>query len=852
MKTAYSRHLSIIIAALLFSQVFLPFFDAGKLQEGRVSAVEDEFLEYAEVAWRYFQAGVGVDEDTGLHYGSFVPPNGGWKCLTDWDLGCYIMAILDAEKIEIITSSGPWGADQRIEKILTFMEDRQLHADGVPFLNYDSTTGLKSNNNPTNVYDTGRLLVALHNLKLSRPGLEDRINNIIHDKCDYTSMASSLSSSPNPEHYLLAKGFSYFGFDGTNIQDGMDIPEDMMTGTMIDIYGVQIPRVKLISEQVLHVMFEVEIDENFAELAHRTYLIQERRWLDTGEYTAFTEGNIENDPYYIYEYLVSPPNTWYIMALATGELVITPIAYIKAAIGYHALYDTGYTKDMVDYLTSRLETDYGYKDGVDEDGNRVDVLSDKTNSMIISAARYALDHPFNLEEFPHPFIDPVDSSPDVTLITGASDPRGPVYASHTIDVAAGQYLAYALGRRSTVGSIETCLDWEATTFNATHVSDVWRSGNIATYGAPWVNLVSNFFHKSLVTASGESVLRSYMGEDTEGQYIYSKPSGVKYRMVNDYGQGYPVTDYAMIVLYEDTTNERWVLIVAGLSGYATREATRWLATFPTMEENHIILQMNDYEGNGDIDEISKIEPTTTGATSTGDLVGYSGGEVRSDGTGSYTLSDFPEPFINVVDGITESMLTPGACDPRGPCSSAHTIDVAAGQKLAFTMGQKSPSGGLEVFMDWETTSFNSSHVTDVWRAGNIITFGSPSVNTVSNYYHNQTEGGVPVLPVYMDRDGAGAQGQFIYSSSSTNEYRMTNDYGQGYPVTDYAMVTLHYDEGDDRYVLIVAGLSGYATREAAGWLSSLPDMDGAAVILELNDAEGDGQIESITVKETVY
>jgi hypothetical protein len=219
----------------------------------------------------------------------------------------------------------------------------------------------------------------------------------------------------------------------------------------------------------------------------------------------------------------------------------------------------------------------------------------------------------------------------------------------------------------------------------------------------------------------------------------------------------------------------------------------------------------------------------------------------------YTLSDFPKPFVDIF-GEAQSMLTPGACDPRGPCNPAHTIDVAAGQYLSFALGTRAPGGGLEVYMDWEVTNFNDTHVYEIYKPGNVVAFGSPAVNTVSWYYHNYltTSSGESVLPAYMERDGSGYSGQFIHSKSSGIDYRMDNDYGQGVPVTDYAMVTLYHDTPEARWVLVVAGLSGYSTREAATWLSELPSMDGNAIILEMYDAEGDGNIEEISIVDTVY
>ena len=224
-----------------------------------------------------------------------------------------------------------------------------------------------------------------------------------------------------------------------------------------------------------------------------------------------------------------------------------------------------------------------------------------------------------------------------------------------------------------------------------------------------------------------------------------------------------------------------------------------------------------------------------------------------EGQRNYTLADFPEPFVDSYIGIANVTLMPGASDPRGPCAPAHTIDVAGAQYLAFALGAEAAKGGLNVCMDWEATNYNSTTVYKIWRTGNIIAFGSPTVNTVSWYYHyyRKTPSNESVLPVYIGKDGSGPQGQYIYSKSSLTKYRMVNDYGQGKNVTDYAMVVLYHDTLDDRYVIISAGLSGYATREAASWLATNPAMTGSAIILRLFDAQGDGTIDQITIAEIV-
>jgi subtilisin family serine protease len=211
-----------------------------------------------------------------------------------------------------------------------------------------------------------------------------------------------------------------------------------------------------------------------------------------------------------------------------------------------------------------------------------------------------------------------------------------------------------------------------------------------------------------------------------------------------------------------------------------------------------------------------------------------------------TLANFPEPFV--TNGIVNTMIIVGASNSRGPCSAAHTIDVGAGMYVAFALGKKSQQGVPSILMDWQVANYNGTSVTKIFKQGNIITFGGLGVNLITWYYHSLTYRGIQILAAYMASD---AQGMYIYSTATGTKYRMINDYGQGKPVTDYAMIVLHYDNVDNRYVLIIAGLSGYSTSEAAKWLSSYPNISGRAVILKMTDNEGDGIIDSTEIAEII-
>ena len=69
----------------------------------------------AQNAWSYFEPGNGIYYATGLHYADLDFPY-----FTDWDLGTYIQAIIDADKL-CLTNQVGWDTNSRLNKVLIFL-----------------------------------------------------------------------------------------------------------------------------------------------------------------------------------------------------------------------------------------------------------------------------------------------------------------------------------------------------------------------------------------------------------------------------------------------------------------------------------------------------------------------------------------------------------------------------------------------------------------------------------------------------------------------------------------------------------------------------------------------------------
>ncbi|MGD0996411.1 MAG: DUF3131 domain-containing protein [Candidatus Bathyarchaeia archaeon] len=399
----------------------------------QVNASDDSssfWLSLAENAWNYFQPGIGVDSTTGLPLASVGGP-----VFTDWDTGLYIQAIIDAEKLGILSSGGVWGADDRINRVLTFLENRPLMADGLPYLYYSSQTGENQDDSVQVATDAGNLFVALNNLKDYRPDLASLIDYIVYNRTNYEPREESVdillgemlkgTRVPNIYDYYVTCGFADFWPERFSAEANA-ILNFIVSSPTVNYSGVVLPEAKLTSEPLLLYIFNFQQpNATMLNLTRQVYLAQEMRYNLTGKYTAFSEGNTDSG-LYVYEWVVLPDGRMWVLQTGdsndvnTDVVGVTPIVYLKAAVGFLAIYDTPYTQNMVSYILGRVPApSSGYNDGVDETGQVVAASLGVGNSLIISAARYAVDNnvsvPFSCP-MPSPSSTPIvdDSAPVIS------------------------------------------------------------------------------------------------------------------------------------------------------------------------------------------------------------------------------------------------------------------------------------------------------------------------------------------------------------------------------------------------------------------------------------------------------
>jgi hypothetical protein len=401
-----------ILFILLVSQIVIP----TSIAADNSSIERTYWLNLASRAWDFYAPRQSLNTQTGLYAASLD-----WPYFTEWDLGTQIQALIEAKALGLLPDTGQWGFINRTDKLIDWLKTRPLTYKNVPYSLYDSRNGDPAKTDATFSIDEGNLYLALNKLSTVRPELAQDINYIIkirNNNAEIVPDPKAWLNSTDLYCYFIASAFKNLQFEGWT-----DVPSSIL-GTIVSqqnvtSYGVKLPQAHICTEPLVESIFELNPqDARFIWLANQIYQAHEARYNATRHYTAFSEGNTALDnPGYVYEYVVDTDGVaWKV------EPYTTPIAYIKVAVSFHAIFGTAYTKNLVDYINGKLPATSGaFQEGVDESGRYVYSRIDRTNKQIMSAARYVLEGLSN----PTPTPTPYQENPQETASPSQSTPASP-------------------------------------------------------------------------------------------------------------------------------------------------------------------------------------------------------------------------------------------------------------------------------------------------------------------------------------------------------------------------------------------------------------------------------------------
>ncbi len=355
------------------------------------------WLAIASNAWNYYKPGVGVDVNTGIPWTTESSPY-----ITDWDVGVYIQAVVDAAKLGLVAINGSWGFNDRMDKVLSFLENREINSTtNYPYWFYQATDGKNWRQNsdkatvPVDSVDTGRLFVALNNLRVYAPNLAARVNNFVFNgRSNYSVLVPYVKddclTSNSIYTYYVASGFAFFWPNELGGYPRM-VLNNILSSANVTTYGVSLPLSSLTGDPLLGSLFDLNNnDSRLMALANQVFLAHEAYYNTTGNFRAFGEGP-ELDTDWQWEWVVfSDGRTWITLNTFYQNVTTTPIIYTKIAYGLMALRNTTFAINMCTYLEQALPyPERGYGEGIDERGRALSITGSLTNGFILAAAVYA-------------------------------------------------------------------------------------------------------------------------------------------------------------------------------------------------------------------------------------------------------------------------------------------------------------------------------------------------------------------------------------------------------------------------------------------------------------------------------
>jgi len=371
------------------------------------SAVESlrDWRSCAEVAWRYFRPGIGVNPKTGINRAKLD-----WDASTSWDTGAYIVATIEAHRLGLVESNGTWGFKDRMNMILRHLLTRELgtnrgvsnwpywayYWDGRPYYN------------PVYLYadpsDSGRLLYALDLLRKYDSIFRSQVEEVFQRyKAAYDLLSTEVDRHLNYYGVLEAVGFTAFGYNKSHVISAFE----NWNGPFVTLEGQILPQVDTTAEPTLHGVLELGLGGKFFEYTRRIYEAQKARWERTGKLSGWSEG-CHPEHEYVYEWIIDGGGGTWVIKKHDGTPIniersrTLPLMYTKVAFAYLAIFsDNSYISSLFKAVSRLEHSEYGFGEATFENGESAIVLWEKniegfysqnTNQIVLSAARYALLH----------------------------------------------------------------------------------------------------------------------------------------------------------------------------------------------------------------------------------------------------------------------------------------------------------------------------------------------------------------------------------------------------------------------------------------------------------------------------
>ncbi|MEP2892101.1 DUF3131 domain-containing protein [Tateyamaria sp.] len=386
------------------------FEDITPLPLAVTGASSETDLEYARVAWRYFQN--NTNPNTGL-----VNSTDNYPSTTMWETGSYFVATISAERLDIIERTE---ATARIGQALETLQEMRLFDEILPNKAYDVRTGDLVNyaNEPVerglgwSALDIARMVGALGHVEANYPELALDTSSLM-ERWSLSSMvedgqligANMIDGNLRRDQegrvgyeQYAAKAMMLFGFD---MYRAYDAENHLMVR---DVEGHAIPvdtrlhrnitPAFTVSEPYLFDGLEFGFDARSHRFATSIYAAQEARFRETGILTAVSESHINVAPYFIYSSVWGGGAPWAVMTFSGDRMDSRRTVTTKVAFAWDALFGTQYTRELLTAIAPLGDAERGWPEGIYEiDGTTNTSVTVNTNAVVLAALAFRAHGP---------------------------------------------------------------------------------------------------------------------------------------------------------------------------------------------------------------------------------------------------------------------------------------------------------------------------------------------------------------------------------------------------------------------------------------------------------------------------
>jgi Protein of unknown function (DUF3131) len=378
-----------------------------KIALAPAAMLTEQEMGWGKIAWQYFEN--NYQADTGM-----VNSVDKYPASTMWDTSSYLMALISARRLDIITEEK---FDERVSKILASLATIQLFDGKLPNKSYNTKTLEMADyaNNKSergigwSALDIGRLLVPFNILVWHYPKHTEAVKKVTgawrFDALlkDGVMMGATLNKAGETVYVQEGRlGYEQYASKSVGLL-GMDVSSSLDYFNFlkyVSIFNIEVPTDSrdpdifkahnyVVSEPYILDGLEYGWDRTSEEFAYRVYAAQEQRFLRTGQLTAVSEDNLDQAPYFVYNTVFTDGKEWQTITDDGKDASKFRSISTKAAFGWHVLYNNEYTTKVMASIENLNDPSRGWYSGlyeVDKKTNKS--ITANTNGIILESLCY--------------------------------------------------------------------------------------------------------------------------------------------------------------------------------------------------------------------------------------------------------------------------------------------------------------------------------------------------------------------------------------------------------------------------------------------------------------------------------